>query len=375
MRILHTADWHLGKTLKGQSLIDDQKFILDEIFEVIKQEKPDAILIAGDIFDRSIPSADAVDLFNETLNKLASPKISTLIIAGNHDSATRLNFGSELFSKQNIFISTRPFERPKQIVLEDKFGEVYFSPIPFFEPGEIRTKFFGADAERLTYNDANRFYIDLARRGIKGKRSVALAHVFLTGGEESDSERKFVGGTVNVDAKIFSAYDYVALGHLHRPQKISAENIRYAGSPLKYSFSEAAHKKSVTLVELNASGFVRAKNIPLTPRRDLIIVEGKFNELVNRPPVQDYAQIILTDDAYAYNTEDLRDAFPHFLEIKRKTHLKSYDDTLKNSFSKEDSVSEQFAKFFEEITGETLTAEERAAFEEILSEIETEERE
>ncbi|MBR4904768.1 MAG: exonuclease SbcCD subunit D [Selenomonadaceae bacterium] len=375
MKLLHTADWHLGKTLKGQSLIDDQEYILKQILDIAKDV--DAVLIAGDIYDRGIPPADAVNLFDETLNRLAEKKLPTLIIAGNHDSATRLNFGSKIFANQNIFIVSKVTDQPAQIVLEDDFGEVYFSLIPYFAPIEIQTKFFGEDSERLTFNDANKFYIDLARKKIPdNKRSVAIAHVFLTGGIESDSERKFVGGAANVDSKVFNEYSYVALGHLHSPQKISVENIRYSGSPLKYSFDEANHKKSVTIIDLDDSGAVEIEKIPLIPRRDLIVVEGKFNELANREPTQDYAQIILTDDAYIYDTENLRDAFPNFLEIKRKSHLVSYDDaTTDRTFCKEDSISEQFDKFFTEITSEPLTEEERMAFEEVLREIEREGRE
>lgn len=351
MKLLHTADWHLGKSLKGQSLIDDQIFILNEIFKIIDEQKPDAVLIAGDIYDRSIPPAAAVDLFDETLSRLAEKKLPTLIIAGNHDSATRLNFGSELFARQNIYIAAK---NPAQVVLKDNFGEIYFSLIPF-----------SAQIE-----DEMKSYVELARKNIPVyKRSVALAHVFVTGGVESDSERKFVGGSANVDASIFNGYDYVALGHLHSSQKF------YSGSPLKYSFDEAKQKKSVTIVDINGLGNVTIEKIPLKPRRDLVIVEGKFKELIKRRPIQDYAQIILTDDAYIYETELLRDAFPHFLEIKRESHLKSYDDTPKNTFRKEDTISEQFAKFFEEITAEQLTEEEKKAFELVLKEIEMEDRE
>ena len=369
MRLLHTADWHLGKTLKGQNLLDDQEFILKQIFKIIDEQKPDAALIAGDIYDRAVPPVEAVELFDETLNKFAEKKLPVLIIAGNHDSATRLNFGSKIFESKNIHIAAKIEDNPKPVVLEDNFGEVYFSLIPYFEPSEIRAKFFGEDFKQLSYTDANKFYIDLARQKIpKNKRSVAVAHVFLTGGIESESERKFVGGAENVSAQIFSGYNYVALGHLHRPQKF------YAGSPLKYSFDEANHKKSVTLVDFDGAGNIDIKKIDLTPRRDLIIVEGTFNELKNRPSSPHYAQIILTDNAYIHETEELRDAFPYFLEVKRKNHLNSYDEIPQNTFSKEDSISEQFAKFFEEITGEKLNSDESKAFKEVLLELEEDDR-
>lgn len=375
MKLLHTADWHLGKTLKGQNLLDDQIFILNQLFDVISDQNPDAIIISGDIYDRGIPPAEAVELFDDILNRFAEKKLPTLIISGNHDSATRLNFGSKLFRSKNIFIVSKIEDIPAQVVLEDNFGEIYFSLIPFFDPVEIKAKFFDENAERLTFNDANKFYVDLARKNIpENKRSVAIAHVFISGEKKTDSVRDIVGGAEGIDAKIFSDYNYTALGHLHSP-RFAGKNIFYSGSPLKYSFDEANHKKSVAIVEINGYGEAKIEKIDLKPRRDLIIVEGTFNELKNRPRCDDYAQIILTDDAYIYSTEELRESFPHFLEVKRKSHLKSYDDIQESNFCKDDPISEQFAKFFYEITQEKLSEEEKTAFEEFLKEIYSEEAE
>ena len=373
MRLLHTADWHLGKSLKGQNLIEDQYFIIKQIFNIIKDQKPDAIIISGDIYDRAIPPIDAVELFNETLTKLAEKNLPTLIIAGNHDSATRLTFGSKLFESKSIFIASK-VDKPLNIPLEDVFGEIYFSLIPFFEPGEIRAKFFDENSAKLNYNDVNKFYVELARENIpKNKRSVAIAHVFISGNEKTNSVRDIVGCAEGINAEIFSDYNYVALGHLHSP-RIAGKNLFYSGSPLKYSFDEANHKKSVNIVEIDGSGKVEVNLIELKPRRDLVIVNGMFKELVKRELIQDYAQIILSNTDYIYETELLRNAFPNFLEIKRENHLKSYDDMPKSNFSKEDSISEQFAKFFESVTSELMTEDERVAFEEVLKEIEREER-
>lgn len=373
MRILHTADWHLGKTLKGQSLLDDQKFILDEIFDIIDDEKPDALLIAGDIYDRAIPPADAVDLFDETLNKLAEKNLPTLIIAGNHDSEPRLNFGSNLFAKQKIFIAAKIADEPAQIVLEDEFGEVYFSLIPYFEPGKILDKFFDDDSERLTANDANKFYVELARQKIPaGKRSVALAHVFLTGGVESESERKFVGGAENVDAQIFSGYNYVALGHLHRPQKISAENIRYAGSPLKYSFDEHNHKKSVTLVDIDANGKIAIEKIPLKPLHDVRIVEGNIYQLMQMPHSEDYICARLTERAF--NVQDKLANCPNLLKV---------EFLLPQEFSVGESANlgaggstlDYFADFYLEQTKEPLSDDYREAMRILLTKLARDDRE
>ena len=367
MKFLHTADWHLGKTLKGQNLLDDQKFILDEIFKIIDDEKPDAILICGDIYDRGFPPVDAVELFNETLTKLAEKNLPTLIIAGNHDSATRLNFGNKIFERQKIFISAKISDEPKNVVLEDDFGEIYFSMIPFFEPGDIRAKFFDEETERPTYNEANKFYVDLARKKIpSGKRSVALAHVFLAGGEESDSERKIVGTLANVDAKIFSEYNYVALGHLHRPQKF------YSGSPLKYSFDEAAQKKSVSIVELDGAGEVQIKKIPLTPRRDVRVVKGTFDELKNFSRTEDYICARLTKREL--NVQDkLAWTFPNLLSVEWIFPQNFSEDDAAKNFGAGISTLDYFADFFKAQTGEDLNGDYREAMGDFLTEISKEE--
>lgn len=353
MRLLHTADWHLGKTFKGAPLIDDQKFIINQILDIIDREKIDALLIAGDVYDRAVPPVDAVDLFNDTLNRLAEKNLPTLIIAGNHDSAARLNFGSKLFASRNIYIAAKS-DKPVQVVLRDVFGEVYFTLLPFAEPDELV-----ATIEQLN---------------IPRGRNVAVAHAFLTGGIESDSERKFVGGSANVDAKIFSDFDYVALGHLHRPQKISAENIRYAGSPLKYSFDEEKHQKSVTIVEFDAQGFVDAKKIPLTPRRDVRIVTGTLAELKDLPRTEDYICVRLLERVIN-PTDKLADVFPHLLSVEPFSAKNSSTDDAATTNRAGFSTSEYFADFFAEQTGENLSDDYRAAMDELFAKLARDDRE
>lgn len=364
MKLLHTADWHLGKTLNGVNLIDDQEHIIKEIFSVIRDEKPDAILIAGDVYDRADPSTDAIDLFDEIIFKLTMKKIPVLCIAGNHDSAERLNFGSRLFANKNFFITAKACEN-KNIALNDEFGEVYFSLIPYFDPAEIK-----AD-ERLTFNAANKIYLESARQEIPaGKRSVAVAHVFIDGGEESDSERKFVGTTGKVSPEIFSGYDYVALGHLHKAQKIFSDKIRYAGSPLKYSAKESNHVKGVTLVELDANGFVDAKPIPLTPRRDLIEVDGRLADFLSEPTNDAYAYVTLTDKVFVYDAaQKLRVVFPNLMEAKNQSRPKDFVEEPARQFRENAPLDEQFADFFFEMTRRNLTADERAAMAEIFREV------
>lgn len=355
MKIIHTADWHLGKTLKGQSLIDDQKFILDQIFYAIDDQKPDALLICGDIFDRGVPPIDAVDLFDETLNKLAEKNIPTLIIAGNHDSATRLNFGSKIFESKQIFIAAKAENAPAQTILEDKFGEIYFSLIPYVQNADYK------------------FYIETARQKIPaGKRSVALAHIFLTGGIESESERKFVGGAENVDSNLFNGYNYVALGHLHRPQKISAENIRYAGSPLKYSFDEADHKKSLTIIDLDGEGNINIEKFPLKPRRDVRVVKGNIRELLKNRRTEDYICAQLTERVI--NVQDkLSGVFPNLLNVEFLLQKDTSEEVESKIFHEGTSTLDYFADFFQDQTKEPLSLEYREAMGEFLSKMEMEE--
>lgn len=365
MRLLHTADLHLGKMLMNRSLIEDQNFILKNFLKLVDEEKPDAIIIAGDIYDRADPSTDAVELFDEILFKLTEKKLPVMCIAGNHDSAARLNFGSRLFANKKFFITAKT-STPENIVLTDEFGEIYFSLIPYFEPAEIRNKFFGEDRERMNFNAANKFFIDEARKKIPdGKRSVAVAHVFIDGGEESDSERKFVGTAGKVDAENFSGYDYAALGHLHRPQNIS-EKIRYAGSPLKYSAKEFNHEKGVTLVEIGKNGFVGAKNILLKPKHDLICISGTLAELQSQTPCNDYAYVTLTDEKFVYDAaQKLRDVFPNLMEAKNKSRPSELIDEPVRKFREGSTIFEQFADFFEAMTRRPLTEEEKSALKEI----------
>ncbi|MBR1647854.1 MAG: exonuclease SbcCD subunit D [Selenomonadaceae bacterium] len=367
MRLLHTADWHLGKSLMGNSFIDDQKFILDKILDVVDDEKIDAVIIAGDIYDRADPSSDAVELFDEILFKLTEKKLPVLCIAGNHDSAARLNFGSRLFANKKFFITAKTAFEPKTIALEDEFGKIYFSLIPYFEPGEIRAKFFDADSERMTFDAANKFYIDKARQQIPaGVRSVAVAHVFINGGEESDSERKFVGTAGKVNAENFSGYDYVALGHLHRQQKIS-ENVFYSGSPLKYSEKESSHEKGVTIVEFGENGLIDAKNFPLSPRRDLISVNGTLEKFLSQPKCEDYAYVTLTNEKFVYDAaQKLREVFPNLMAAKNQARPKDFvATTINRQFRKDATIFEQFADFFADMTKRQLTDDERAAMKEI----------
>lgn len=367
MRIIHTADWHLGKTLKSQPLLDDQIYILNELLKLIDDVKPDAVVIAGDVYDRSIPPVDAVTLFDEIVYEIIDRKIPVLCISGNHDGAARMNFGSRLFERENFFINTAA-----PVALEDKFGEVYFTLMPYLTPAEIKSTF------SQDMDDANKFYLDEARKKIPaGKRSVAVAHLFATGGQISDSEHKLVGGIGNVDAGIFSGYNYTALGHLHKPQTMKKTGgvVRYSGSLLKYSFDETGYDKGVTLAEISGGGKVSFEHVNLKPRRDVRIVEGTLDELRKSARTDDYIHANLTDTNYVlYAMDKLRNgAFPNVLSLNFVNLERAAENPAsKNKRAADVSTLEYFADFFKHETGGDLSGDERAAMENLLAELENE---
>jgi len=381
LRIIHTADWHLGKSLKNVSLIDEQAYILNgDFMKIVDDIKPDAVIIAGDVYDRSIPSIEAVDLFDEIITKLNEKKLPILCIAGNHDSASRLNFASKLLTEAEFFITTRPQGEPVTVILQDNFGDVYFSLIPFFSPDELRGAFEIATDERLTADQVNKIYIDAARKKIpQGKRSVAIAHLFVTGGVSSDSERKFVGTVENVDVKNFAAYNYTALGHLHKPQNMhdkfegNGNVVRYSGSIYKYSTSEVEHDKGVTFVELNDKGGVYLEHLPLTPRRDLRVIKGKIAELCKRPPTDDFIHAIIEDKRdLIFAADKLRESScPNLLSIEfLNVNLLGDDFSDKLNVRQNVKPIEQFADFYEYSTNEELPPDYYDAMEKLIDELE-----
>ena len=378
MKIIHTADWHLGKTLKNTPLIDEQDYILNgEFMKIVDDVKPDAVIIAGDVYDRGVPPVDAVNLFDEIIFKLNEKKIPILCISGNHDSASRLNFGGRLLAQAKFFITTKPQENPASIVLQDNFGEVYFSLIPFFEPIDLREKILNEDsADKLTADDVNKFYIAEARKEIPaGKRSVAVAHLFVTGGVSSDSERKFVGTVENVDKKNFSAYNYVALGHLHRQQTLNKNEknfIRYSGSPLKYSFGEANHVKGVTFVEIDGEGNVTAQNIELKPRHDIKVVVGTVDEICKMPRTEDFIHAQIEDFKNVLSAADrLRESScPNLLSLEfLNAKVDGEDFASKLNVREGVSPLEHFVDFYEYSTKEKMPPAYRTAMENLISSI------
>jgi exonuclease SbcD len=298
MKFFHISDLHLGKRVNEFSMLDDQRHILTEIARLAADEKPDAVLIAGDVYDKSVPGVEAVRLLDGFLVRLNESGIAVFMIAGNHDSAERVSFASTLLTKSNVHISNVYDGKASPVSLYDGHGRIDVWMLPYLKPQAVRQ--FFPDKEISSYSDALAAALD----GMEidaSIRNVLVAHQFVTGAFTSESEELCLGGSENVDASLFDNFDYVALGHIHRPQNICRKTLRYCGSPLKYSFSEANHKKSVTVVEMGAMGDVGISEIPLAPVREMREVRGSYAEVANRANyggsnTDDYVRIVLTDE-------------------------------------------------------------------------------
>ena len=323
MKLIHLSDLHIGKRVNEISMLEDQEYILLQILQIIDDEKADALLICGDVYDKSVPSAEAVTLFDDFLCRLAQRKIPVLIISGNHDSPERLAFGNRLLELGGIHISPVYDGQIRSVTLTDEHGEAVFWLMPFIKPTHVKR--FYPDEGIETYTDAVR--VALEKMPVDtSKRNILLTHQFVTGSVTCDSEELSVGGSDNVDAAVLEAFDYVALGHIHGPQNIGSNRIRYCGTPLKYSFSESGHHKSVTVVNLGAKGSLELQLRPLNPRRDLRQLRGSFAQLTDKGFYQgtathDYLHIILTDE------EDVPEAVGQLRVIYPNLMKLSYDNT------------------------------------------------
>ncbi len=319
MKFLHLADLHLGKRVNGFSMLEDQAHILRQILAILDDEQPDGVLIAGDVYDKSVPSVEAVGLLDDFLTELRARGVPVLLISGNHDSPERLAFGGRVMDSCGIHISPVYDGALAPVTLQDAFGPVHVWLLPFVKPAHVRRWFPDADIE--SYTDAvaeavAHMDIDTAAR------NVLVTHQFVTGGARSGSEELSVGGTDNVDSGVFAPFDYVALGHLHGAQHIGRETIRYAGSPLKYSFSEARQHKSVTVVTLGEKGDVQVRTVALTPLRELREIRGSYDELTARSFYEhttyrsNYLHLILTDEQDVFDAMSrLRTIYPYLMTL------------------------------------------------------------
>lgn len=380
MKFFHLSDLHIGKQLHRYNLKEDQQVILKEVITYAKELRPDAIVIAGDIYDKSVPSAEAVNVFDEFLTDLSeiTPEIPILIISGNHDSPDRLKYASEILKRHHIYLAGNVPERPEEhiekVTLHDAYGEVDFYLLPFMKPAYVKNIF--VDGAPETYSDAVKEIIKREKIDYKDKRNVLVSHQFYVGEkaespETCDSEVFSVGGIDNVDIGSVKEFDYVALGHLHGAQCIGKPEIRYCGTLLKYSVSESTQNKSLTVVTLKAKGEKpEIENYPLHPLRDVRKKKGTLDEIIKEAQEtekDDYISITLTDEIDPYKPkEQLERIFSHILEIRvdnqrTRTKLKEMDEELvmKDPFT-------SFAEFYKEMQGREMNGEEETIMKEIF---------
>lgn len=374
---MHLADLHLGKRVNGFSMMEDQEYILNRILEIMEEEQPDGLLIAGDVYDKTIPPAEAVRLMDDFLTAVAAKNVPVFLISGNHDSAERVAFGHQLMQGSGIWISPVYDGTIRHHTLEDRWGEVNIYLIPFLRPSVVRS--FFPDAEIGDYTDA----LGTILEGLQldtSQRNVVLAHQFVTAAgalpETCDSEQLSVGGLDRVDGSVFSPFDYTALGHLHGPQRVGSETIRYAGSPLKYSFSELHQKKSVTVAELREKGETEIRQIPLQPRREMIELRGTFEEILAEArkkgePQTDYYHMILTDET------DVVDALSRLREFYPNIMLLDYDNRRTRSQKEveqldrveERTPGELFAALYEQQNGQEMQPDQKEYLDGLIREI------
>ena len=375
MKLIHLSDLHLGKRLNDFSLGEDQEYILNKILGIVEAEAPDAVVIAGDVYDKAIPSVEAVGLFDEFLVRLAKLNTQIFVISGNHDSPERIAFGNRLLDAAGLHLSPVYSGRVEPITLEDAFGPVHFYLLPFVKPLHVRR--FYPDDPTDTYTQALSAaveHMDIDER----QRNILVTHQFVTGAARSDSEELCVGGADNVDSAVFQAFDYVALGHIHSPQHCGSEKVRYCGTPLKYSFSEVKDQKSVTVAELKEKGNLTIRTVPLKPLRELVELRGTFAELTDKSFYEhttwqtDYTHLTLTDE------EDIPDAIGKLRLIYQGLMKLDYDNARTRSngeitgaeVQRARSPLELFADFYALQNNRPMTQEQLVFAEELLSRME-----
>ena len=377
MKFMHLSDLHLGKRVHEYSMIEDQEYILNQIVQIAADEKVDAVFIAGDIYDKTFPPVEAVTLLDQFLWALAEKEISVWIISGNHDSAERLSFGSRLMEKNEIHIAPVYNGELHTVTMEDEYGPIDISLLPFIKPAQVK-RFF-PEEEIHTYTDA----LQTALQGDapRNRRRILITHQFVTGASRCESEEPVVGGLDNVDASVFNGFDYVALGHIHSPQNVGRETLRYCGTPLKYSFSEVHQEKSVTIVTMKEKGCISLKTIPLRPLRDLKEIKGTYNDLTlksfyeHTEYPESYLHITLTDE------EDVPDAvsrlqviYPHIMKLdydNARTRNSPGTDTAGETENK--TPMELFEEFYQRRNFQPMSEEQKKFASELMEKVMEEE--
>lgn len=373
MKIMHLSDLHLGKRVNEFSMIEDQKYILDEIIKILNEEAPDAVIIAGDVYDKSSPTAEAVSLFDAFLSNLADKELSVFVISGNHDSPERIAFASDIMSKSGMYFSHVYDGNVEKVQLSDEYGLVNFYLLPFIKP--VNVKRFYPDADIDSYTDAVKTALSSAEIN-DSERNILITHQFVAGAGRCESEELSLGGSDAVDVSAFDNFDYVALGHIHGPQRVGRDTVRYCGTPLKYSFSEANHKKSVTILEFGAKGDISVRCIPLVPLHDMREIRGNYADIASKKfyegtDTDDYLHITLTDE------DDIPDAISKLRVIYPNVMRLDYDNarTRENKEINIDTNIEKrtpielFSQFYEVRNNRQMTDEQTSYIENIVKKI------
>lgn len=373
MKFVHLSDLHLGKRVSEFSMLEDQRYILLRILQVIGQEKPDAVFIAGDIYDKPVPSAEAVTVFDDFLVRLAGMKTQVFVISGNHDSAERIAFGGRLMDASGIHMAPVYSGETAPFVMTDEYGEIRIYMLPFVKPADVRHAY--PEEDTGSYTEAVRTAVSHMNTD-PSVRNILIAHQFVTGAARSESEDISVGGMDNVDVSVFDAFDYTALGHIHGPQHIGRETVRYCGTPLKYSFSEKDHQKSVTIVTMEEKGKTGIRTVPLEPLHDMREIRGTYNDLTLKAnyegtAVDDYLHVILTDE------DDVPDAMVRLRTVYPNIMKLDYDNTRTRNTNQgtvpaameRKSELELFEEFFEKQNGRPMSEEQRVFSGQLLEKI------
>ncbi|MBR2592995.1 MAG: exonuclease SbcCD subunit D [Firmicutes bacterium] len=374
MKFMHLSDLHIGKRLNEFSLAEDQAHILDKILETAKNERVDAVIIAGDIYDRSVPSVEGVRLFDRFITALSEMGIYVFIISGNHDSPERLAFGSGLMAASRVFISPVYEGDIEPVKLSDEFGDIFVYLLPFVKPAQVRHYF--PDEKIESYTQMMEFIV--SRMDIdKNKRNILVTHQYAAGAEKSDSEETLTaGGTESIDFGVFSNFDYTALGHIHKAQFIGGKSVRYCGTPLKYSFNEEYQEKTLTILELSEKGRISFTEIPLQPLRDMRTIKGTYEELTalsfyGNTNTDDYIRAILTDEDDVVNAmARLRTIYPNLMTMSYENSRTKADFQINDNYVYEDkSPMEHFSDFFEMVNGSKMSEKQRKFTAELIEKI------
>lgn len=374
MKLMHLSDLHLGKRVNEFSMLEDQTYILNKIIHIIDEEQPNGIILAGDIYDKPIPPAEAVELFDDFLYKLSQRNLNVFIISGNHDSAERIAFGFRLFDKAGIHLSPVYNGSISPIECTDDFGKINIYMLPFIKPVHVR-RFF-PDEEISSYTDAMSIVINNINIDTD-IRNILVTHQFVTGSSRTESEDISLGGSDNVDSSVFKDFDYVALGHIHRSQSCGNEYIRYCGTPLKYSFSEANDTKSITVIDIKEKGNIELDFIPLTPLRDMVEIKGKYNDIMLKDFYEgstlknDYLHITLTDE------DDIPDVITKLRVVYKNIMKLDYDNQRTRNSAEINLINDMESKsplelfdiFYESRNGQHLSDVQKDFIKNIIEDI------